>query len=227
MFNFKEIIYLFRNKYHNLSEIISPRKLGTQITKQEYLNILSGFILNITSHIMLIILSFIVSNILINKDIGMNITGLKLTTSFVTFIPLLIPIIILIYYSYTYLNKSYINNNLISITYIFISIFVSIISIITWISTTKYNLSCGIIGIISLIILFIGNLFILKGLLDISNSIYNIYLNSIKDTIKHPDIKVSSINISDVSEHDFKICKYCGNHVTINTTKCPKCGNMI
>lgn len=227
MFNFKEINYLFKNKYNNLSEIISPRKLGTTINKQEYLDILSGIILNIISHVMLIILSFIVSHILVNKNIGTNITGLKITISFFTFIPLIIPIIIIIYYTYKYINKSYLNNNLISITYIFISMFVSIISIITWISTIKYNLSCGIVGIISLIILFIGDLFILKGLLDISYSIYNIYLDSKKDNIKHPNIKVSSININDVSEHDFKICKYCGNREIITATKCSKCGNMI
>jgi hypothetical protein len=221
MFNFNDLKILLDINYKNMFQDTAPKDTMSFIDESDYKDIISGTILAIIGNIILIIIGLVLSS--------SNVNIVASQISFLNFLPLFMNVIILVMYYYN--NKSVVKTNG-SFNYVTIlfSFFYTIACaglIIPWVEAVADSTILGLLGVINVLVIVLGNLFILAGSIGYGYKIYNYDIEAHKDKLVHPDITVTHINPNDVKDHSFKYCPTCGQQNNHDSTTCSRCGNML
>ncbi len=223
MFNFKNLEALLDVKWKTLFKDAAPKdkEAISVMDKDDYQDILSGTILSMVLHIILIINGMFLSNQ------GTDIVASRI--SIINFFPLLFSVFVLTDLFYNYKNSTKTNGMFNYITLLFTFFYtIGVIGLIfPWIKAIYVSPFIGLISVICILGIIVANLFILSGNVGYSEKIYNEYKEIHKDDGIHPDITVERINTGDIADHSFKYCKVCGEKNDINNTTCSRCGNML
>ena len=221
MFNFSNLESLLTVKWNTLFKDYVPKDTSSLITKEDYQDILSGGLLSLISHVLLIII-----NIVLTSKISDSIV---LSMSFINFIPIILTMIIIGYYINIY-NKNLKTNGTINYVVLIITVIYTlcmIIYLIPWLRLFSKSFILTLLAIIFILSIILSNLFILSGVIGYGNIINEEYEEVHKDRIIHPNIEVTRIDINDVSDHSFKYCSRCGERNSKDSNVCSKCGNML
>lgn len=229
MFNLKNIQGLFKINYKNIFERISPKDNKTMMDKSNYNDILSGIIIVSISSILYIIISIVLANYIINKNIvvsgGVNLFGVN-TTGSINIVNLLPLIVSLLTTLYLMINKDTAQTSVIYYVLLCIDLILTVVSVfgvITSLASMSVHFIYGLLLLILDLSIILGYLFMINGLLLFCMDNRSKWVDpNIKE--EKCVIKLSSIDINDISLHANVVCKKCGYNITNHDLFCPNCG---
>lgn len=221
MFNFNNLESMLTVKWNTLFKDYIPKDTSSLITKEDYQDILSGSIISIIAHVLLIIINIVLSSYISDSIV--------LSLSIINFLPIIIGGLIMGYYTYIN-NKNIKTNGSINYVVLIVSIFyilIMVLYLLPWFRLLKNSLIITLFAIICILSIILANLFILSGVIGYGEVINEENEEAHRDKIIHPNIEVTRIDVNEISDHSFKYCKLCGEKNNSDSSVCSKCGNML
>ncbi len=228
MFDFKDIHKLLHYKWSLFFYNCEPKGNKVKISEKEYKKIFNSSICRIAGEVVKLIGTLLlISFILELGNETLKLAGVTTKLNLFTFIPLLA---VLGIFAYIFINR---NNEQSTYFYmalmavIFIDIIGSIVSLFGFISSLFVNPLSGLLGIVSIILVLMGNVGLFSGLIDLCERAKMEYDKSNTVTNMDSEIVMKPIDVNDVSDHTIKKCAYCGNDVSANANFCKYCGSKL
>lgn len=228
MFDFKDINKLLHYKWTFFFTNCEPKGNEIKMSDAEYKKVFGSGICRLVGEVLQLIGNLLlISAILEIGDGTIKLVGVSTKLGIFTFIPL---IIIFALFGYIFLNKDKMQKTYFYIglmALIFIDTIGSILTLFGFISSLFINPLSGFLGLVSTIIVLMGNIGLVSGLIDFCERAKREY--DATHTVKTMDseIVMKPIDINDVSDHTIKKCAYCGNDVSTTANFCKHCGSKL
>ncbi len=228
MFDFKDINKLLHYKWSFFFTNCEPKGNKVKMLDLEYKKIFNSGICRLAGEIVKLIGALLlISAVLEIGDGTIKLVGVSTSLNFFTFVHLLIVMAI---FAYVVLNKDKEQNTYFYIglmALIFIDTIGSLVSLFGFVSSLFINPLSGLLGIIAILLILIGNIGLISGLIDFCERAKMEYDKT--HTIKSMDseIVMKPIDVNDVSDHTIKKCAYCGNDVSTTANFCKHCGSKL
>lgn len=229
MFDINSIKKLFSYDYKDLFERISPKDNKELMDQKMYEDIVSGAILKIGSSIIgavaTVLLALTIAGLTTELFGGVNYFGISDHISFTNFVPITLPLAILIY---VIAMKEKEQSSLLPFVVLVltaIDTLTSLFRLITWMAAVFINPFSAMFGFSSVVVNVAGNLFVLVGCLDFCLKTKKAYMDAQRVTKKNTGIKTSTIHVEDISLHTNKYCSNCGTKMDSADQFCKNCGH--
>ncbi|MDE5630027.1 MAG: zinc ribbon domain-containing protein [Bacilli bacterium] len=228
MFDFKDINKLLHYKWNSLFTNCEPKGNKIKMLESEYKKVFNSSICRIAGEVMQLIGNLVLISVILELGDGtVKLAGVSTRLSLFTFIPLLV---VLALFGYIILNRekeqtTYFYIGLMAL--MFIDTIGSIVSLFGFISSLFINPLSGLLGIIAIILVLMGNIGLFSGLIDFCERAKEEYDKNNTVTNMDSEIVMKPIDVNDVSDHTIKKCAYCGNDVSTTANFCKHCGSKL
>lgn len=228
MFDFKDINKLLHYKWSFFFTNCEPKGNKVKFVDSEYKKIFNSGVCRISGEMLKLIGSLILISVILSLGDGtIKLAGVSTRIGLFTFVPLLV---VGGLFGYIILNKdkeqtTYFYMALMAL--IFIDTVGSLVSLFGFISSLFVSPLSGLLGIVFIILVLMGNIGLFSGLIDFCERAKGEYDKSHTVTNMDSEIIMKPIDVNDVSDHTIKKCAYCGNDVSSTANFCKHCGSKL